>query len=333
MFIFNALLIFIIYLFIFFYLSKKFKIIDLPNDRKIHQVPVPLIGGLIIFFSFFTLLIYQGFQDLNLNLRYVLYGSLIILIIGFIDDFKSLNPKIRMICQFFVVSIVVYLGLFIRDIGDFILFLPLDFKLIGVFLTIFSVLCLINAVNFIDGSDGLSISLIIIMLLNIYINILNSADEIEKFIIEILLFFSIIFLFFNLGILKKFKIFLGDAGSTSFGFIIAFLLVYFTLPEKRYFEPVLAIWIVTLPMFDLLSVILKRLSKKIKIYYPDKNHIHHIFLQKGFSQLQTLIIISFLSIFLNLFGHFIYYNFGNEISILSFIFTFIIYFFILKKII
>lgn len=331
MFIFFATVIFITYLFIYFYLSKKFKIIDLPNERKIHKIPIPLIGGLIIFSSFFTLLIFQDLQDLNIYLKYILCGSLLILIIGFIDDFKSVNPKIRMVSQLMVVSLIVFFGLYIRDIGDIILFSPRNFELIGIILTIFSVLCLINAVNFIDGSDGLSISLIIIMLLNIYINIISSANVTEKFLIEILIYFALMFLFLNLGIFKRFKIFLGDAGSTCFGFIIGFLLIYFTLPEKRYFEPVLAIWIVTLPMFDLLNVILKRFYGKIKIYYPDKNHIHHVFLNKGYSQFQTLIIISLLSIFLNIFGHSIYYNFGNDFAIISFIFTYFIYSFILKK--
>lgn len=320
---------FICFLLFYNYFAYTFNIMDVPNERKIHNKPTPLIGGLCIFSTFYLSVYF--FLELSLEMYIIMLGSFFILVIGFIDDFKTIKPFFRFSTQFVIVCLVVWLGIYIVDIGKYS-FLPINhLGYVGILLTLFSVLCLINAINFIDGMDGLSISLIIIILSNIYLNIQNEASTNEKNFIIILIILSFLFLFFNFSNFINFKMFLGDAGSTTFGFIIAFLLVYFTMPEKRYFDPVLCIWVVTLPMFDLLNVIIKRIFNKIKVYYPDRNHIHHIFLKRGMKSNKILMILIFLSLFLNITGHLIFFNFGNDFTIISFVLFFIMYQFTLRK--
>ena len=98
-----------------------------------------------------------------------------------------------------------------------------------------------------------------------------------------------------------------------------------------YFDPVLCIWIVTLPMYDLLNVIIKRIFNKVKIYHPDRNHIHHILLKRGIKPYKILLILIFLSFSLNIIGHLIFFNFGNDYAIISFVLFFIMYEFTLRK--
>ncbi len=324
-----GLLLFLIFFIFYYYLAFKFNIMDVPNTRKTHKNPTPLIGGLCIFSTLYLVIYF--FFELDSEVNIIVLGSFFILIIGFIDDFRTVKAYLRLSLQFFIVCIVVWFGIYIVDIGEYS-FLPINnLGFIGIVLTLFSVLCLVNAINFIDGMDGLSISLIVIILINIYLNVQKQATIDEINFILLLIFLSLIFLFLNIGAFPKYKIFLGDAGSTSFGFIIAFLLVFFTMPEKRYFDPVLCIWIVTLPMFDLLNVILMRIFNKNKIYHPDRNHVHHILLKKGFTNIQVLFVLISLSITLNVIGHLIHYNFGSDIALVAFVFIYLLYSINLKR--
>jgi len=324
-----GLILFLIFFIFYYYLAFKFNIMDVPNTRKTHKNPTPLIGGLCIFSTLYLVIYF--FFELVSEVNIIVLGSFFILIIGFIDDFRTVKAYLRLSLQFFIVCIVVWFGIYIVDIGEYS-FLPINnLGFIGIVLTLFSVLCLVNAINFIDGMDGLSISLIVIILINIYLNVQKQATIDEINFILLLIFLSLIFLLLNIGAFPKYKIFLGDAGSTSFGFIIAFLLIFFTIPEQRYFDPVLCIWIVTLPMFDLLNVILMRIFNNNKIYHPDRNHVHHILLKKGFTNMQVLFLLISLSITLNAIGHLIHYNFGSDTALVAFVLIYLLYSMSLKR--
>ena len=101
------------------------------------------------------------------------------------------------------------------------------------------------------------------------------------------------------------------------------------MPENRLFHPVLTIWIVALPMFDLLNIIIKRIFLRKNISLPDKFHIHHILLKLEFTQKQTLMLLVLISIILNLYGYYSYKIFSSDISLISIPIFFILYFFIL----
>ena len=220
-----GLILFLIFFIFYYYLALNL-ISWMFNTRTTKSYP---IGGL--YFSTLYLVIYFFFE-LDSEINIIVLSSFFIFIIGFIDDFRTVKAYLRLSLQFFIVCIVVWFGIYIVDIGEYS-FLPINnLGFIGIVLTLFSVLCLVNAINFIDGMDGLSISLIVIILINIYLNVQKQATIDEINFILLLIFLSLIFLLLNIGAFPKYKIFLGDAGSTSFGFIISFLLVFFTIPEK-----------------------------------------------------------------------------------------------------
>ena len=121
------------------------------------------------------------------------------------------------------------------------------------------------------------------------------------------------------------KSFLGDSGSMFLGFFIGWLLIFFTHPDNRNFHPVLAIWSLSIPAFDLLSVFTRRIIKNINPFKPDRRHIHHILLSAGFSDKKTLFIIIFMAIFNVFFGYYIYIFLGSFYSLISFFLMFILY--------
>ena len=158
--------IFIVILFFLRRISFRFGLIDFPNERKIHTLPIPPIGGLVIYF---TLLIYTLFNNINPYLDIIYYTSFIILVIGLVDDIYELNFLFRLFFQICSASIIIYFGLFIVDLGDYLYFNFNNLSLFGILLTIFAVVSLANSINFIDGIDGLSSSLIIIAITSLYI--------------------------------------------------------------------------------------------------------------------------------------------------------------------
>ena len=257
----------------------------------------------------------------------IFLSSSVIVILGAIDDSLQLGVTIRLVSQLIASLVVIGSGLQIVDIGAYSNISAIHLGHFGILLTIISVIGLINAFNFIDGIDGLSSGLFFVAISSIlffsYVDGgINNSD-----VLFLLLLFTMIFLIFNLGFIKNKKIFLGDSGSTLLGFIIAWLLIYFAHPNFRNIHPVLTIWCVTLPVFDLVAVIIRRLLKKINPLRPDRRHIHHLFLRKGYSQRFTLITIIIFSILSSIFGIFIFLAFGPFPCLLSYIILFFFYLF------
>ena len=305
-------------------ISFHIGLIDIPGKRKMHQGNIPVIGGISIYLSLIPFIFLIDFHPWILS---IILSSLVIVILGALDDSLQLGVTVRLISQLIASLIVIGSGLQIVDIGEYSILEAINLENFGILLTIISVLGLINAFNFIDGIDGLSSGLFFVavsslLLFSFLIGNVNNFD-----LLLLLLLFTSIFLFFNLGFIKNKKIFLGDSGSTLLGFIIAWLLIYYAHPEIRNIHPVLTLWCVTLPVFDLLAVVIRRLSKKINPLRPDRRHIHHLFLRKGYSQTVALIYILAFSIFSSAFGIAIFFIFGPLPCLLSYFIFFIFYLF------
>ena len=113
--------------------------------------------------------------------------------------------------------------------------------------------------------------------------------------------------------------FLGDAGSMFLGFFVAFLLIITSQGHNQIIHPVLTIWCVTLPVFDITSVVIRRILRGINPFKPDRRHVHHILLELGFSNISTTLIIIIISAVLNSFGIIIFYLSGPFPTLISFI--------------
>ena len=318
--VFSFLISYVLLTFFYNYIAIKFKILDYPNNRKIHFGNIPLTGGLVIYSS---LLFYLFVFDLDYWLFIIFYSSSIVLFFGFLDDRFQIGVVPRLISQLIACIIIIGSGIHVVTLGDYF-DNYINLGIYGMFFTIICVIGFTNAINFIDGIDGLSSSVSIIAIFSILFYSYHESNLGNHVLLFYLLISLFIFLLSNLNIILP-KSFLGDSGSMFLGFFIAWLLIYFSHPDINYFHPVLCIWVASLPIFDLMSVFLRRVYKKTNPFKPDRRHIHHLLMLYGFSNKYVLIIASLFSIFNSMFGYAVFKFYGSFACLFIFFIFSIIY--------
>lgn len=270
--------------------GRHFGLLDCPDVRKTHSGQIPLVGGISIFL---TILV----GTFALNIAPLTYQMLIIasvvFVIGVYDDYGHLNPAMRLIFQYGSgILLATFGGIIIYDVGDLLSMGDIPLLVLAVPLTALSVAGLSNAFNMIDGIDGLAASTGAVPLLVLYIlAVLAShpmADSLTLILVPI-----VVFLCFNLGTNSRYlpKIFLGDGGSNTLGFLVTASLVYFSQRENAVILPVTALWLVAVPLMDMLATMMLRLRQGRSLMEADRSHLHHTLMERGLSSRQTLAIL------------------------------------------
>lgn len=264
---------------------------DIPDKRKVHNKPMPRLGGLAIFLSF--LVGYMFFAPLTTQMISILIGSFLIVLLGIIDDIKPLKATTKLWGQLLVAIVLVFYGnIFITEISLF----GMNFVLGNwtYLISILFIVACINSINLIDGLDGLaagtsSIYFITIIILAI---LLGRTDNLGFILCLITLGATLGFLFYNFN---PASIFMGDTGSMFLGFMIAVvaLLGFKTATLTSFMIPILILFI---PILDTLLAILRRLIKGESIGKPDKEHLHFQLLNKTSSVKKAVLIIYFVNI-------------------------------------
>jgi len=306
---------FIIHLLIRHFFKKR-NFVDSPDGiKKQHEVAVPISGGLSFGLSYYLfvfaslLIFYFEFNNFfNIQLSVSGYGanfpflsflillllSLVLLIICLIDDLISLPVWVRLFTQISCSVLFIQLGgVSLINLGSLLgggeIILQ---ESIAFIFTIFCIVGVTNAFNWIDGIDGFLSSQVLLAIMGMII----LSGRITIFHIA---FFSAIFpyIVMNLGLLgDKFKVFIGDHGAMMIGFLIAGSLVFLSQANEGFYvdgiRPVDALWCIGLVLLNAFRVIWKRLIKKTSIFSSDREHIHHYFLDLGYSSGKTLIIVS-----------------------------------------
>ena len=299
--------------------------LDIPNEREIHKKPIPLLGGLGIFLSF--LLGYMLFAPKTNLMLAILISSFIIILLGIFDDLKPIKAKYKFIVHILVASIMVfYGGLELREVS--ILGLNLNFDGFAPIITILIIVGTINAINLIDGLDGLcaGISSIYFATIAIIAVILNKIGGLDIILSLIMLGSTLGFLVHNF---PPAKIFMGDTGSTFLGLMISviMLLGFKTVTITSLIIPLL---ILALPILDTLFAIIRRTINKKPIGEPDKEHIHHQLLKKGFGTKKSLLLIYATNILFSITSVFYAIGHHKETIICYVLLLFIMLFLILK---
>lgn len=310
--------------------AHAFGLTDSPCERKVHTGNIPLIGGIAIFSGVACAVFASGYAQSEIFL--LLFFTFLLLVVGIVDDFKGISPRKRLILQGgIILGYSLASGVSLCDFGD--IFFIGKFEIPAGFSHLLTLLALyagINAFNMLDGIDGLAASTSIVSFLALAF-IFSSSNT---YFLLCLVFVAALaaFLLVNLGItFSRFKIFMGDAGSTTVGFVVGFLLILASGPEKELIRPVTSIWIIGLPLMDMVGVILRRLMKFQSPMAADRNHLHHILLLSGFSHQVTLIVLILVSsIFaiIGLFGD--HYKIHESIMVLLFLLSFGCYFIIVS---
>ena len=252
----------------------------------------------------------------------------LIIILGALDDSIGLGVTFRLITQLICCLIVVGSGLVISNIGDYMYLPNIQIGFLSVLFTVFCVIGLTNAFNFIDGADGLCGGMFLVSIITLLsFSYFSGTFEIisDKILIFIVIISVVLFLFFNLT--SFYKIFLGDSGSIFLGFILSWLLIFYTQVEAI-IHPVLVLWCVTLPTFDIISVIIRRMLRKKNPFIADRRHIHHILLNLGYDSKIVVIFLLIFALSINSFGLLILFYLGTLMSLITFIVFFILYLFL-----
>ncbi|WP_068497285.1 glycosyltransferase family 4 protein [Paenibacillus kribbensis] len=282
-------------------LVKKFAVkvgaVDVPNARKVHTRIMPRLGGLGIFLAFLlSLLAILPFvpdgmlssRDINFIAAFLIGGTMITLI-GALDDRFDLNAKLKFLAQIAVACMVV----FAFDIRVDFVNVPFQDAYssleswISIPLTIFWIVGVTNAINLIDGLDGLAAGVSGIAIGTIFVMSLLMGNYMVAMLCLVLLGSIIGFLFFNF---HPAKIFMGDTGSLFLGFSLAMLsmLGFKQIAIVSFITPLI---IIGVPLSDTFFAIIRRKLQKKPIFSPDKGHLHHCLRELGFSHRQTVLII------------------------------------------
>ena len=314
----------IVLIYFFSSIANKIGLLDHPNSRKLHKGSVPLVGGVAIYSCLF---LYFIFFDTSYFSKVIFISSIFIFLMGLYDDISDLGVAERIFFQTFITLLIIGFGIRIYDLGYFSIGTYEIILELGGFGVILTVLCIIgysNAINFSDGLDGLAGG----YLINCFTSIIifsyifgNYADLEILYLIVVLL---IIFTFSNFGFFLP-KIFLGDNGSTSLGFLASCYLVYFTLPDVRYFHPILTLWAAPIPIFDFIIVFTFRVLKKKSPFQPDRNHLHYMLSNSSIPQKYISIVLVLSSILLSIIGLITFIYFGSLSSLILFVFILLIF--------
>lgn len=278
--------------------AKKMGIIDNPkqDDRRVHKEPTPRVGGIamvagmavtIITFCILCLILNM---DINTKLIGYAIGGLIIVTMGFVDDMKNLRPLYKFLFQLIAGMVIYVFGISIAGVK--IPFLHphiIDFGLWSFPLTLAWVLGITNAVNLIDGLDGLAAGISAIASISLLVIFSLVGAGMEVIVITLALAGATIgFLPYNFNPAKTF---MGDTGSNFLGFTLSTVSIMGMAKGYTILAIVTPIIVCGVPVFDMLFAIIRRLAKHQKITAPDKGHIHHRLLKHGFSQKQAVLIL------------------------------------------
>lgn len=280
-------------------MATKFKILDHPEERKIHTQPTPLLGGLAIYIAY-VVTIFLNFS-FSVELKGVILGGTVILIIGLIDDVKELSATWKLTSQILATGILIVYGVRLS-------FLPNNWWGIGgeVVLTLIWIVGITNAVNFFDGMDGLATGTIALCSLSFFIVALLTQQPYLAYLTIALAGSCLAFLIFNF---KPASIFLGDAGSTFLGFTIAGIAVMGGWAEDNPKVALsLPLLILSVFIFDLIYISISRIYrgrvKNLKewIEYTGKDHFHHRLVDLGLSETQAVLFIFLITACLGISG-------------------------------
>ena len=270
-------------------LSLKIDATDKPNHRKVHTDPVPTLGGLAIFISFLIgLIILQPENSYHLP---IVVGAFIIILLGFFDDLYNLSPKVKFFVQILAAVLVVYWGGLQVEFINLPFGGKIEFGILSSIVTILWIVGVTNAINLIDGLDGLAAGISAIALLTIA-GMAMIMGDVYVTIIALILFFSTVgFLRYNFF---PAKIFMGDTGALFLGYMISVLslLGFKNITFISFLTP---IFILAVPISDTLIAMVRRYINNQPITSADSSHLHHRLLKIGLSHKQAVIYLYVLS--------------------------------------
>ena len=298
-------------------LAKKVGAIDKPEKRRINSRPIPRLGGLAVISGFIVSSIYlviamiienkinlQGEEIYGFKLIGFLLGIIILAIFCYIDDVKGLKPIVKLLGQVISACVIVAFGIRINETNIELIDNILNSNIIFVYiLTVGWIVGITNAINLIDGLDGLSSGITLISCLSLIIIFSLNNSPIIAIILTTALAGAIVgFLPYNFNPAKTF---IGDTGAQFLGFSLSIISILGIAKTYTVLVIVAPLIVLAVPIFDTLFAIVRRIAKgkSIKaVFSPDTGHLHHKLMKKGYTQKQSVLILYGISATLGMFA-------------------------------
>jgi UDP-GlcNAc:undecaprenyl-phosphate/decaprenyl-phosphate GlcNAc-1-phosphate transferase len=277
-----------------FPLSVRVGLVDIPRGRKQHQGAVPLIGGIATYCGLAIALLL--FADTSIEPLYYLACCGVIVILGVFDDYLDLSVKLRLAVQTLVgLAMTFSLDLHLANLGNLFGFGQVELGWFGLPITLIAVIAAINAFNMTDGIDGLAgmLSLVSFTTIAIFMSLWGQQHFASLALVVVLAMLP--YLACNLNLVPGRRIFMGDAGSMLIGLSVIWLLIIGTQSESASFRPVTALWIIAIPLMDMIAIMVRRIRKGQSPFQADREHLHHISLRLGLSSRESLALITALA--------------------------------------
>jgi len=286
--------------------ARKVGLVDTPDARKQHQGAVPLVGGVAIFFA--SGLAITALDAWGKVPPGFIAAAAAILLIGVLDDARELRALPRFVLQAAAIWFAVQTaGHALPDLGKLFGFGTITLGPLGTVVTVFGILGIVNALNLVDGADGLAggiaATALFWLIVAFWLMGTGTGNPVQAYALPVLsavLGAVLGFLRYNLRrrSRRRASVFLGDAGSLMLGLVLGWFAVGLTLaPGLTDMAPAAVLWLLWVPLYDTCGVMLRRILAGRSPMSPDRQHLHHLFQDLGYTPRQTvnrLIVLNFL---------------------------------------
>ncbi|MBN8225422.1 MAG: undecaprenyl/decaprenyl-phosphate alpha-N-acetylglucosaminyl 1-phosphate transferase [Xanthomonadales bacterium] len=279
-------------------LARRLRLLDHPQGRKDHAAPTPVTGGLGIALSLLLLFLLVPLPVTQGKLAYVA-GAVLLLLVGLLDDRYDIRWWWRILAQVVAALLMVYVGgVRVEQLGPAFGLGDLSLGVLSVPFTVFATVGLINAINMIDGADGIAGALVAAALAMLVAASWYAGNEGVAFVSAGILGATLGFLLHNFPLpwRPRARVFLGNAGSAFLGYSIAWIVFRLTQNPGHPVNPVLALWLIPIPVIDCLVLIVRRIRQRRSPFSADRDHIHHLMRDAGFSTAQVALTLAAFSL-------------------------------------
>lgn len=265
------------------WLAPWLLLVDKPDARKQHIGAVPVVGGIAIMLAYALAVKIRGISG---NLIHAAVPVGMMLLIGMIDDARPLSAKFKLVAQIFAAWLLLRTSGFVLDVlpvPGIAHGLPLGFLSVPVSVVV--IVAVTNAINLADGADGLAGGYILIALIGLAFVAARAVDVTVFLLVAGLISALLGFLVCNARHpwLARAKVFMGDAGALSLGILLCWFSILLSRGAHPAMPAVLLLYVVALPVMDMVTVSTRRMLRGVSPMRPDRTHLHHLLLYKGFS--------------------------------------------------
>jgi UDP-N-acetylmuramyl pentapeptide phosphotransferase/UDP-N-acetylglucosamine-1-phosphate transferase len=284
-------------------IAIKKDLVAKPNHRTSHTGRIPNVGGISIFISFILAFLFASDFRQDNNMQFLIFTVLAMFFVGLYDDIMVISARRKLMGELLGITVMIFMGNFrLTNLHGFFGVHEITY-FTSIVLTFFVTIVIINAINLIDGIDGLAagVGMLISLFFGVYFYLSGNG---QLAVVSFSLLGALVPFFIYNVFARRGKIFMGDAGALVLGVILSALTISFnevnitnnTSPYHIVNVPMVSICILVLPMFDTIRVFTIRILQKRSPFSPDKNHLHHMFLSLGYSHKQTTGILLVINI-------------------------------------